>query len=205
MEAIKTKNFLTGIPELFIAASKDSSRPTLQGVKLNFRQGVAQATSGFLLAQIPLKVPNELRDFPSVILPQTFADTFKDAKSFESHGLLWGEKMLTVTDEYRTMTFEYLNMTYPDFNSVIPAQRKELTIGLNPELLLLLAQSLGLRHYERGLVLSISLEENGCLSPIRVTTDGDGSRYGYLMPMRISSGKASNVSKSSVDITPTNS
>ena len=76
---------------------------------------------------------------------------------------------------------------FPKWKNVIPGERREVVMALDPGLLFRLAQAIG---YENSVKIHLPLDEKGNLVPlerIRVTNNGgkDNQRnYGVIMPCR---------------------
>ncbi|MFM6929030.1 MAG: hypothetical protein ACKOX6_11235 [Bdellovibrio sp.] len=161
------------------SASKDPTRFHLGCVEIT--KEYIQATDGIILSRCK-NTDEHLKDIVGKYYVHRDEIGFLKAVLKNSpYGFIVGveitEKDIKIEGKKITMDVG----RYPDVNQFLPNWDASFEVGLNPELLLKLAVSMGLEpRRNKSQVVKLSFKDP--ISPIRVTVDNN---EGVLMPMRI--------------------
>lgn len=186
---MKLKSDTRKAPELERVASRDASRPVLSHVYLNTERARLEATNTYAAALVPVEI-EEGDD--SGLIPAAALKAQRKASKYAAASLGVNGKVTLATSEGE-QTWLKGEGQWPDFDRLTPAEFSSFRIGLNPKLLLELAQALGNPECVTIEFARVADKEEGegvgafpaALKPMKVTVPAGGDSYGILMPIPI--------------------
>lgn len=154
------------------AASDDFTRPHLHHMSFDAAKGTITATTGQMLAVVP--VETEEGDVSGAVT----IEALKAARKAKASLGLNGSQHIAGGASFPRPT----DINFPPYEYVIPsfAGVETVSISFDPALLMALAKAIGCGGKKLGVTLTFNAKEP--LAPIRI--DHDGEAFGVLMPMR---------------------
>lgn len=165
-----------------LAASTESSRYTLQAVKLDVEKKRMMATDGHILAIVPCEVSAD--DHSALIS----TDSIKRIRAMQKRAKLVPVQVrtngkVTAVAPGETAEYDLSTGTFPNVDAVIPATDGPCTICINAELLLRLATALT-PDMDKHNPPIVKLWIKDAHSSILVKTSKNPDAVGVMMPCR---------------------
>jgi hypothetical protein len=160
------------VGRVWLAASKEPSRPILTHVAFDAEKGTLTATNSYIAARVPCEVEDGDVSglIPAVALKESFGKSLRVADGFATLTLPDGERRWSVLADTQ----------FPDVDKILGGAVEGLKFGLNPDLV----QQLGLALCAgTSAHVPISLHPVNPLHAMRVTASRDA--VGVIMPVRL--------------------
>ena len=187
---MKVRSQTKKAPEIERVASRDASRPVLTHVYLNAEKNRLEATNSYAAVLVPCET--EEGD-ESGLIPAEALKAQRKASKYSAASLSVNGDVRLSTPEGE-QAWKKGEGRWPDFDKLMPEEYSGFRIGINPKLLLELAQGIG---SPENVVLEFALQGDKTEgegvgyfpSPLRAvrvtTTQGTEAAHGILMPIRI--------------------
>lgn len=190
---MKTENLKTIIRQLDLVVSNDTTRPSLQKVRIKNIGGSTfklSACDGHILSQIVIDEPAFV-GLDTTYINSDMAPILKAIVKLNKYGI----ENVSITENsivIAGMTVTEFESRFPAIESVIPKYEKTVSIGIDAELLLSLVKGLSdSKKMQCRLDVKLEETENGIelakLNAILVKANGSNSNdsFGVIMPVRV--------------------
>lgn len=174
---------LLPIFRLIKSASKDDSRINICGVHFDLEKGIGLATNGHLLSECVLAEFEPIAVGEKAFIPPEACKMALKIKETQTgfYKVEFLDKKIAISGLGERYEFPLVDATFPDTAPIWPKEDKKpiQEIGLDPELLLAIADSLRENKRQKGVKLLIPGDNT---SPIGIKMNGQRA---LLMPMRL--------------------